>query len=86
MGCKNVHEMAGKKEKPLLYKRVEETNELVEDLDIERNWKYLTLHALRKYRGAKEASRHLGVSERTVFRLIQRWELDWKCPNLNSNE
>lgn len=78
--------MAGKKERPLLYKRIEGTNELVEDLDIERNWKFLTLHALRKHRGAKAASRHLGVSERTVFRLIHRWELDWKYPDLNKNE
>lgn len=86
MGCENVYQMAGKKEKPLLYKKAEGTNKLVEDLDIERNWKCLTLHALRKHRGAKEASKYLGVSERTVFRFINRWELDWKCPNLSKDE
>lgn len=74
------------KSQALIFKKRQGNEKPEEDLNIERNWKYMTLYALRKYRGAKEASKYLRVSERTVFRLIDRWELDWKCPDLTKDE
>ena len=78
--------MAKKKTKALVYKTVEDSIYPVEDLNIERNWKFLTLTALRKYGSVKQAAPHLGVTERTVHRFVDRWQLDWRLPDLEPYE
>lgn len=78
--------MAQKKTEALVYKMIEGSKYPVEDLNIERNWKFLTLYALRKYGSVKRASPHLGVTERTVHRFVERWNLDWKLPELEALE
>lgn len=78
--------MAKKKTKALVYKTVEDSIYPVEDLNIERNWKYLTMIALRKYGSVKKAAPYLGVTERTVHRFVDRWELDWQLPDLEPYE
>lgn len=74
--------MAKKKTKALVYKTVEDSIYPVEDLNIERNWKFLTMLALRRHGSVKKAAPHLGVTERTVHRFVDRWDLDWKLPDL----
>ena len=81
MGCKHVQKMAGKKEW-VLYKKIEGQRYPQEDLNIERHWRIMVTHALRKHQNVKKASADLGITERTVFRLINRWEIEWKLPDL----
>ena len=81
MGRKHVQKMAGKKEW-VLYKEVEGHKYPQEDLNIERHWRIMVTHALRKNQNVKKASADLGITERTVFRLIKRWEIEWKLPDL----
>jgi len=83
VGCKNVPKMERKKAFQL-YRKVDEHME--EDLNIENHWKVMVTYALRKYQSVKEAAPHLGVTSRTVFRLINRWDIDWKCPDLEPME
>ncbi len=66
-----------------LYKKVEGMKYPQEDLNIERHYRVMVTHALRKYKNVEEASKHLGITTRTVFRLIKRWEIDWKLPEIN---
>lgn len=61
-----------------LYKEVEGMKYPQEDLNIERYHVVMVTHALRKYKNVKEASKHLGVTARTVFRMINRYDIDWK--------
>ena len=65
-----------------LYKNVEGKKYPQEDLNIERHWQYMVAYALRKYQSPKEASKYLGITARTVFRLIKRYDIDWKTPDL----
>ena len=53
-----------------LYKDVEGMKYPQEDLNIERHHRAMITYALRKYKSPKEASKHLGITSRTVFRMI----------------
>ena len=57
-----------------------------ENLNIEYNWKILVTYALRKYQSVKIASQHLGVTDRTVFRYINEWDIVWKKPKDNGKK
>lgn len=57
-----------------------------ENLNIEYNWKILVTYALRKYQSVKVASRHLGVTDRTVFRYINQWDIEWKKSKNNGEK
>jgi hypothetical protein len=81
MGRKHVQKMAGKKEFKL-YKEVDGMRYPQEDLNIERHWRVMVTYALRKHQNVKKASIDLGITERTVFRLINRWEIEWRLPTL----
>ena len=61
-------------------------NESEENLNIEYNWKILVTYALRKYQSVKVASQHLGVTDRTVFRYINEWDIKWKKPKDNGKK
>jgi len=61
-------------------------NESEVNLNIEYNWKILVTHALRKYQSVKVASQHLGVTDRTVFRYINEWDIKWKKPKDNGKK
>ena len=39
-----------------------------------------------KYKSPKEASKHLGITVRTVFRMINRYEIDWRLTDINEDE
>jgi len=43
----------------------------------------MVITALGKYKNVEEASKHLGITTRAVFRLIKRWEIDWNLPEIN---
>lgn len=47
-----------------------------ENLNIEYNTKILVREALRRYGSAAEASKYLEVSDRTVFRYMDKFNLD----------
>jgi hypothetical protein len=64
--------MARKKEWTL-YKEVEGMKYPQEDLNIERHWRIMVRYAL---------SKELGVTPRTIFRLINRWDIEWRLPDL----
>ena len=81
MGRKHVQKMAGKKEFKL-YKEVDGMRYPQEDLNIERHWRVMVRYALCKHQNVNEASKELGVTSRTVFRLIKRWDIEWKLPDL----
>jgi hypothetical protein len=77
--------MAGKKEFKL-YKKIAGLKYPQEDLNIERHWRVMVTYALRKHQNVKRASQDLGVTQRTVFRLIKRWDIDWKLPMLEPSK
>jgi len=81
VGCKHVQKMARKKEWTL-YKEVEGMKYPQEDLNIERHWRIMVRYALCKHQNVKEASKELGVTPRTIFRLINRWDIEWRLPDL----
>ena len=81
MGRKHVPQMAGKKEW-ILYKEVEGMKYPQEDLNIERNWRVMVTYALRKEKNVKRAAKLLGITDRTVFRLIDRWNINWHHPEI----
>ncbi len=81
MGRKHVPQMARKKEW-ILYKEVEGMKYPQEDLNIEKNWRVMVRYALCKHQNVEEASKELGITSRTVFRLIKRWDIEWKLPEL----
>jgi len=85
VGRKHVPQMAGKKEFQL-YKKIAGMKYPQEDLNIENHWKIMVTYALRKHQNVQRASEDLGVTSRTVFRLINRWEIDWKLPMLESSK
>lgn len=57
-----------------------------EDLNIERHHRAMIVYALRKYKSPKEASKHLGITARTVFRMIHRYEIDWRLTDINEDK
>ena len=69
-----------------LYKNVEGMKYPQEDLNIERHHRVMITYALRKYKSPKEASKHLGITVRTVFRMINRYEIDWRLTDINKDE
>lgn len=57
-----------------------------ENLNIEYNWKILVTYALRKYQNVRVAAEHLGVTDRTVFRYINQWDIKWKRPKKDGQQ
>ena len=51
-----------------------------ENLNIEYNWKILA------GLGVEEAAMALGVTDRTVFRYINEWDIVWKKPKDNGKK
>jgi len=47
-----------------------------ENLNIDYNSRILVKEALRRYGSAKMASKYLGVTDRTVFRYMDKYNLD----------
>ncbi len=69
-----------------LHKKVEGMKYPQEDLNIERHHRVMIIYALRKYKSPKEASKHLGITSRTVFRMINRYEIDWRLTDINEDK
>tara|TARA_R110000803_G_scaffold182893_1_gene245287 strand:- start:521 stop:748 length:228 start_codon:yes stop_codon:yes gene_type:complete len=69
-----------------LYKNVEGMKYPQEDLNIERHHRVMITYALRKYKSPKEASKHLGITARTVFRMISKYQIDWRLIDINEDE
>jgi hypothetical protein len=69
-----------------LHKEVEGMKYPQEDLNIERHHRAMITYALRKYKSPTEASKHLGVTARTVFRMINRYKIDWKITDINEDK
>ena len=56
------------------------------NLNLEQEIERLTRKALRIYKSPKEASKHLGVTDRTIYRMIERYNIEWEMPLLESNQ
>lgn len=56
------------------------------NLNLEKEIERLTRKALRIYKSPKEASKHLGVTDRTIYRMIERYNIEWEMPLLESNQ
>lgn len=56
------------------------------NLNLEKEIERLTRKALRIYKSPKEASKHLGVTDRTIYRMIERYNIEWEMPILESNQ